>query len=128
MNTDRCSTAKDNFRISLNVMTLKVTSNSVNSVQGVPISVTGIAQVEGEKNVELQGEMDAGWTYTEHTCTDSINEEKNSPQENNKSNRNCLYLSPLPAPFDTYRACSDASDAKKASVSASDRPFFCSRR
>ena len=84
-------------------MTLKVTSNSVNSVQGVPISVTGIAQVEGEKNVELQGEMDAGWTYTEHTCTctDSINEEKNSPQENNKSNRNCLYLSPLPSPHST---------------------------
>lgn len=26
-------------------MTLKVTSNQVNSVQGVPISVTGIAQV-----------------------------------------------------------------------------------
>ena len=32
-------------RISLNVMTLKVTSALVNSVQGVPISVTGIAQV-----------------------------------------------------------------------------------
>ena len=32
-------------RISLNVMTLKVTSSLVNSVQGVPISVTGIAQV-----------------------------------------------------------------------------------
>ena len=32
-------------RISLNVMTLKVTSTHVNSVQGVPISVTGIAQV-----------------------------------------------------------------------------------
>ncbi len=45
------------YRISLNVMTLKVTSNQVNSTQGVPISVTGIAQVEkwrsgvgGEKN------------------------------------------------------------------------------
>merc|ERR1712165_571314 len=33
-------------RISLNVMTLKVTSTHVNSVQGVPISVTGIAQVK----------------------------------------------------------------------------------
>ena len=33
------------YRISLNVMTLKVTSTHVNSVQGVPISVTGIAQV-----------------------------------------------------------------------------------
>lgn len=33
-------------RISLNVMTLKVTSSQVNSVQGVPISVTGIAQVK----------------------------------------------------------------------------------
>lgn len=33
-------------RISLNVMTLKVSSNQVNSVQGVPISVTGIAQVK----------------------------------------------------------------------------------
>jgi len=33
-------------RISLNVMTLKVPTNSVNSVQGVPLSVTGIAQVK----------------------------------------------------------------------------------
>lgn len=33
-------------RILLNVMTLKVSSNQVNSVQGVPISVTGIAQVK----------------------------------------------------------------------------------
>merc|ERR1712079_352701 len=33
-------------RISLNAMTLKVTSALVNSVQGVPISVTGIAQVK----------------------------------------------------------------------------------
>merc|ERR1712165_674582 len=33
-------------RISLNVMTLKVTSTHVNSVQGVPLSVTGIAQVK----------------------------------------------------------------------------------
>ena len=35
-------------RISLNVMTLKVTSTHVNSVQGVPISVTGIAQVRNK--------------------------------------------------------------------------------
>ncbi len=37
--------SRAHFRISLNVMTLKVTSNQVNSTQGVPISVTGIAQV-----------------------------------------------------------------------------------
>jgi len=33
-------------RISLNVMTLKVPTSNVNSVQGVPLSVTGIAQVK----------------------------------------------------------------------------------
>ena len=38
-------------RISLNVMTLKVTSSLVNSVQGVPISVTGIARVRNTATV-----------------------------------------------------------------------------
>ena len=33
------------YRIVLNVMTIKVDSNQVNTVEGVPISVTGIAQV-----------------------------------------------------------------------------------
>ena len=33
-------------RITLNVMTLKVSSNQVSTVEGVPISVTGIAQVK----------------------------------------------------------------------------------
>ena len=49
LNADMSNT--NNFtlsRISLNVMTLKVTSTHVNSVQGVPISVTGIAQVRNK--------------------------------------------------------------------------------
>merc|ERR1712012_342712 len=33
-------------RLSLNIMTLKVTSPKVYTVQGVPLSVTGIAQVK----------------------------------------------------------------------------------
>lgn len=41
-------------RIMLNVMTLKVTSSQVNSVQGVPISVTGIAQVENTRPLYRQ--------------------------------------------------------------------------
>lgn len=45
-------------RISLNVMTLKVTSTHVNSVQGVPISVTGIAQVK------IQGQFEEVWFFT----------------------------------------------------------------
>ena len=36
-------------RLSLNVMTLKVTSPKVYTVQGVPLSVTGIAQVNMKK-------------------------------------------------------------------------------
>lgn len=48
---DRATTLTECSRISLNVMTLKVTSSLVNSVQGVPISVTGIAQVRNAATV-----------------------------------------------------------------------------
>lgn len=37
---------KFNYRISLNTMTLQVESPTVYTSQGVPISVTGIAQVK----------------------------------------------------------------------------------
>ena len=40
------------FRISLNTMTLQVESPTVYTCQGVPISVTGIAQVTKDINLK----------------------------------------------------------------------------